>query len=232
MKKEKPWKFSLPVMGIILTLITSCSKDEDIKIPSPTGQVTDVEGNIYPTITIGTQTWMVENMRTSKFNDGTDIPIITSNAEWSNLDTPGYCWYDNDESNKDTYGALYNTFTINTDKLCPVGWHVPSDAEWTILTDNLGGEDEAGGKMKETGTTHWNSPNTGATNSSGFSGLPGGHRGSNGAFQNLGNTGNWWSTTILDTLYTRNRYLQYDKAEVFRHYGNNKGGFTVRCISD
>jgi uncharacterized protein (TIGR02145 family) len=232
MKKDKLWNFSLTVMGIILILTTGCSKDEDIKIPSPTGQVTDVEGNSYPTLTIGTQTWMVENLRTTQFNDGTEIPLITNNAEWSNLHTPAYCWYANEEANQDIYGAMYNTFAVNTGKLCPAGWHVPTDAEWTILTDFIGGEGEAGGKMKSHGTTHWNDPNTGANNASGFSGLPGGHRGSNGAFNNLGNNGYWWSTTELDSIYTRNRYLQYDKAEVFRHYGNNKGGFTVRCISD
>ncbi len=126
------------------------------------GTVSDIEGNTYKTIKIGTQTWMAENLKTTKYKDGSEIPNITNNGD-----------YDNNPANSETYGRLYNWYTVDDDKgVCPEGWHVPDDAEYTVLTDYLGGESVAGGKMKETGTEHWNSPNTGATNESGFTGLP------------------------------------------------------------
>ena len=117
------------------------------------GTVTDIDGNVYHTVTIGTQTWMVENLKTTKYNDGTAIPLVTDSTAWLNLTTPGYCWYNNDAATyKNTYGALYNWFTVNTSKLAPSGWHVPTDAEWTTLITYLGGETVAGGQMKSTGT--------------------------------------------------------------------------------
>ena len=117
------------------------------------------------------------NLKTTKYNDGTSIPNVTNDTSWSNLTTGAYCWYNNDVSYKNPYGALYNWYAVNTGKLAPKGWHVPSDAEWTTLITYLGGESIAGGKLKEAGTTHWLSPNTEATNSTGFSALPGGRRG-------------------------------------------------------
>ena len=120
------------------------------------GNVTDDDGNVYHSVTIGTQVWMVENLKTTKYNDGTSIPLVTDATDWHNLLTPGYCWNNNDEATyKATYGALYNWYTVNTGNLCPTGWHVPGDAEWTTLTTYLGGEDVAGGKLKEVGITHW-----------------------------------------------------------------------------
>lgn len=139
------------------------------------GTVTDVDGNVYQTIGIGSQFWIAENLKTTKYNDGTSIPLVTDNRDWSLLFTPAYCWYNNDEiNNKITYGALYNWYTLNTGKLCPSGWHVPNNTEWAVLASYLGGPEVAGGKMKVPGTDYWNSPNTGATNSSGFSAFPGG----------------------------------------------------------
>ena len=112
--------------------------------------INDIDGNAYNKVTIGRQTWLVENLRTTKYNDGTLIPLVQDNTAWSNLITPGYCWFDNDEvANKNPYGALYNWYAVNTGKLCPSGWHVPTDTEWTTLIDNLGGLDVAGGKLKE-----------------------------------------------------------------------------------
>ena len=151
---------------------------------------TDGNGNNYSVVQIGSakgdsgseggkglQIWMGENLKTTKYNDGTDIPLVTAdNITWRNLTTPAYCWYNNDPtSNADTYGALYNWHAVNTDKLCPAGWHVPSKNEWTALRDNLGGEKVAGGKLKESGTAHWYL-NTGGTNETGFTALPGGAR--------------------------------------------------------
>ena len=122
--------------------------------------VQDIDGNNYLTVTIGTQIWMAENLRTTKYNDGTAIPLVTDNTTWANLTTPAYCWYNNDaKTNGSTYGALYNWYSVNTKKLCPTGWHVPNDTEWTTLTTYLGGTAVAGGKLKETGTAHWYSPN-------------------------------------------------------------------------
>ncbi len=142
----------------------------------------DIEGNEYKTIQIGNQTWMAENLRTTKYNDGSSIPVVNDNISWLNLTTAAYCWYDNDISRKDIYGALYNWHTVTSGNLCPAGWHVPKNEEWTVLTAYLGGESVAGGKLKETGTAHWN-PNSDATNESGFTALPGGMRGNGGAFK-------------------------------------------------
>jgi uncharacterized protein (TIGR02145 family) len=199
------------------------------------GIVNDLEGNSYKTVTIGNQTWMAENLKTIKFNDGTNIPEVTDNAAWAGLTTPGYCWYNNDANiYKATYGALYNFFTINTGKLCPAGWHVPCDAEWSILTDYLGGVSIAGGKMKEIGTTHWDNPNTGASNSSGFAGLPGGYRNYlTGDFIYVGNSGYWWSSTEYAEINAWFRLLHYSINNVGWGSGLPKQvGFSVRCLKD
>src|SRR5664279_5386678 len=125
----------------------------------------DIDGNVYKNVTIVKQILMAENLKTTKFNDGTSIPLVRENSAWKDMNSPSFCWYNNDATtNKNNYGALYNWYTVNTNKLCPSGWHVPSDAEWTTLRTYLGGDSVAGGKLKETGTTHWKSPNTGATN--------------------------------------------------------------------
>ena len=164
---------------------------------------TDGEGNNYPVIQIGTgksapQYWMATNLKSTKFNDGTVIPLVSDNTAWSKLNTYGYCWYNNDISNKATYGALYNWYTVNTGKLCPTGWHAPTLDEWKTLTDFLGGSNAAGGKLKETGTTHWISPNKGATNEIGFTALPGGYRSSNGTFYYMGSYCKLWLSTKSD----------------------------------
>ena len=202
-------------------------------------QVRDRDGNVYHTVTIGTQVWMVENLKTTRLNDGTEIPWVTDNAAWGILTTPGYDWYNNDEATyKNTYGALYNWFTVNTGKLAPTGWHVPTDAEWTILTTYLGGETIAGGKMKSTGTIEagtglWYSPNTGATNSSGFTALPGGIRLSNGGFGNLTLTAPFWSSTEYSYTLAWFLGLLYIDETVYRSSGNYKTcGLSVRCVQD
>ena len=144
--------------------------------------IADADGNTYKIIKIGDQVWTAENLRTTRYNDGTEIPLVTDYTAWTNLTTPSYAWTNNDIGNKSVYGALYNWFVVKTCKLCPSGWHVPTDAEWTILENHLGGISVAGGKMKETGTEHWFAPNTDATNESGFTALPGGWRdGDNGS---------------------------------------------------
>lgn len=217
--------------------LSNCSKKEDSKTENTTqtGTVSDNEGNTYKTVKIGTQTWMAENLKTTKYKDGTAIPNVTDNTAWKNLVTPGYCWYNNDISNKTQYGALYNWYAVNTGKLCPSGWHVPSDGEWTILTTFLGGESVSGGKLKEAGTAHWISPNTGATNSSGFTALPGGLRVTdNRFFYGLGEFGLWWSNTEYptETKYVLYRVMAFDDASVVRTNDFKYMGISVRCIKD
>ena len=223
-------------MGMLLMLTNSCNKDEkkDDPTPTPANVVKDIDGNEYHTVKIGTQVWMLENLKVTKFNDGTAIPLVTDSSAWTNLSTPGFCWYDNDEATyKNTYGALYNWFTVNTGKLSPAGWHVPTDADWTILTSYLGGESVAGGKLKETGTTHWKSPNTGATNESGFTALPGGFHWFDGLFHyDFGDSGSWWSSTEYNTNYAWNRWMYYDKSDAGRYANNKIDGFSVRCVKD
>jgi len=193
----------------------------------------DGDNNYYPVVTINTQVWMAENLKTTKYRDGsTAIPLVTGNTDWGNLTSPGYCWYDNNIANKDTYGALYNWYTVNTGNLCPTGWHVPTDTEWTTLTTYLGGISVAVGKLKETSTIHWLSPNTGATNESGFTSLPGCARGINGLFGSIGDYGSWWSLSEYDSADAWSRYWYHDDSEVGRSYDNKHYGFSVRCLKD
>lgn len=233
--KSVVYYFVIVVVFVILAI--SCKKGNDANnltpnIPAPDGTVTDIEGNVYPTMKIGTQSWMVENLRVTKFNDNTAIPLVTNATDWKILFTPGYCWYNNDPAtNKNIYGALYNWYTVNTGKLCPTGWHVPTDAEWITLTTYLGNVN-AGGKLKETGTTHWLVPNTGATNESGFTALPGGSRWYDGVFGGIiGDHGGWWSSTTVngDPIY---RYVYNNSSMVAHLVGDSNQALSVRCVKD
>jgi uncharacterized protein (TIGR02145 family) len=196
------------------------------------GKVSDSDGNTYNTIKIGTQIWMVENLKTTKYNDGTPIPPAQDSVAWRNLSTPGYCWYNKDAAYKNIYGALYNWFTVNTGKLAPAGWHVSSDADWTTLITFLGGEILVGAKLKEAGSTHWLSPNTGATNETGFTALPGGYRASFGTFMNVRDVGEWWSSTEGTTDKAWTRYLFSSTNQSFRSNFNKLQGLSVRCVKD
>jgi uncharacterized protein (TIGR02145 family) len=199
--------------------------------PNPPGNtVLDIQGNVYKTVAIGNQIWMAENLKSTLLNDGTEIPHITDNSSWNSLTTPGYCRYDNDQTLHSDYGLLYNWFTVETGKLCPQGWHVPSHAEWTELTDYLGGESIAGNKLKESGTGHWAGSNPGSTNETGFTGLPGGLRNNYGVFQYLGYGGFWWSATEGGggVWY---RYVYFDDSAVYAYdNGLKELGFSVRCV--
>jgi len=206
---------------------------EENEIKGRPETVTDIDGNEYQTISVGNQTWMLKNLKTTRFNDGSPIPLVPGEADWAALATSGYCWYDNEESSyKPMYGALYNGFAVLTGKLCPVGWHVPADIEWAALVKFLGGEHVAGAKLKEKGTTFWVSPNAGASNESGFTALPGGVRYHDGAFHDFGFSGYFWSSTE----YYQNRaffyYVDYQYTNVFRFDNLKKNGFSVRCIMD
>ena len=209
--------------------------------PKPTSSygpnISDNDGNTYKTVYIGTQQWMAENLKVTKYNDGTSIPNISDNTQWSNLTTGAWSYYNNDVANNAKYGKLYNWYavspTTNGNKnVCPTGWHVPTDAEWTVLTDYLGGENVAGGKMKEVGTTSWNSPNTDATNTSLFTGLPGGSRGYGGDYGSIGSYGIWWSSTELNTSFAWYRYLSNFFGNADRLNAYKKNGLSVRCLRD
>ncbi len=196
--------------------------------------VTDADGNVYHGVTIGAQVWTVENLRTTKYNDGTNIELVTD-ATWDVLTTGAYCWYNNDISNKDTYGAIYNWFAVETGKLAPAGWHVPTKAEWQVLADNLGGGAVAGGKLKETGATHWNSPNTDATNETGFTGLPGGFRYPGGIGAALGDNALFQTATEEQTnpdAWVYYAILWKDKASLDLPYWTKNAGCSVRLVKD
>lgn len=191
--------------------------------------LSDIDGNFYHAVTIGAQEWMIENLKTSRFDDGTAIPLITDGTTWSNLNTPGYCWYNNDIAYKITYGAYYNGYTVDNPKLCPTGWHIPDDQDWTTLITYLGGAGIAGGKMKEIGLSHWASPNAGATNSSGFTALPGGRRFSDGSFHNISWNANFWSFTATNYY---NLIWQNTVVYTIPIYLEKTSGYSVRCIKD
>jgi uncharacterized protein (TIGR02145 family) len=196
------------------------------------GTITDIDGNVYNTVTIGTQVWMKENLKTTKYNDGTAIPLVIDNMAWYNLSTPGYCWYNNDAATyKATYGALYNWYTFNTEKLCPKGWHVPPDKEWETLVVYLGW-DVSGGKLKEIGTIHWRYPNTGATNETGFTALPGGRRIYDGTFEDIENYGYWWSSTRDTPVSALYRFMGYDYSWVLQGRDDLEAGESIRCLKD
>ncbi|MCK9208187.1 MAG: fibrobacter succinogenes major paralogous domain-containing protein, partial [Salinivirgaceae bacterium] len=197
-----------------------------------TGSISDAEGNNYGTIGIGHQIWMTSNLKTVLFNDSDSIPSITADSLWSGMNTAGYCWYLNDVGYKNTYGALYNWYTVNTQKLCPTGWHVPSEADWTELVDYLGGASMAGGLLKESGTSHWKTPNEGATNEYGFTALPGGKRLDSGEFDFMQVEGNFWSSESFSTQNASYLFLLYNYPNSLQNYANKKSGFSVRCVKD
>ena len=195
--------------------------------------VKDIDGNVYKTVTIGKQVWMAENLKTTKYNDGTALPLAADDKAWAALTTPALCWYNNDETaNKNKYGALYNWYTVSINKLCPIGWHVPTVKEWTILTTYLGGKNASGGKLKETGLTHWKSSNKGVTNETGFTALPSGSRSFNGRFSSKGYSGYWWSSTEYSTTLAYFRYVNYRYSNVGRLSFSKRAGFSVRCLRD
>jgi uncharacterized protein (TIGR02145 family) len=186
----------------------------------------------YRTVRIGDQTWMAENLRATKFNDGTTIDLVEKSSAWENLSTPAYCWYDNNEKYGRTFGALYNWYTVNTGKLCPVGWRVPTDEEWERLIIFLGGKGRAGGQLKETGTDLWRNPNAGATNKSGFSALPGGVRYGNGRFFGIGACGGWWSASEYDSSQALHLDVWFNHIEVGRSEILKGQGVYIRCVKD
>lgn len=226
---KKTSLFGINALVLIVTfliLAISCKKDND-----DPETIKDVDGNIYHMVTIGSQVWLVENLKTTTYNNGVSIPPVTGNSAWEALAAPGYCWYGNDLSKKTSYGALYNWYAISEGNLCPTGWHVPSVTEWTTLLTHIGGY-EGGGKLKETGTTHWMTPNTGATDEIGFTALPGGYRYNNGTFYELGEQGYWWSSTLLNATQAYNFHLSSANTRLGQSADDKEYGYSCRCIKD
>ena len=239
-KQSRNCIYAIIVMGLVSILPNSCKKDNN---NNPATSITDADGNVYTSVTIGTQVWMVENLRTTKSSDGTLIPLVTDAVAWGALNTAGYSWYNNDEvANKATYGALYNwKAAMNA---CPAGWHLPSDEEWKILERSLGMNNTdadatgwrysalVGGKLKESGTIHWKVPAVGATNSSGFTALPNGERDSDLGFISLGDYSYFWSSTEDGSSRAWFRRLNDDNAGVHRSSSKKDVGYAVRCIKN
>lgn len=204
---------------------------------------------MLPAVTIGTQQWMEKNLDVVTYRDGTVIPQVTDATAWANLTTGAWCYYDNNPDNGAIYGKLYNWYAVMgiataesatptsgeiavRKQLAPQGWHIPTNAEWTTLGTLLGGDAVAGGKMKTIGTTRWTTPNTSATNESGFAGLPGGWRVTAGTFRHVGNYGIWWSATQYNSSIAWGRYLSYSDGVLNSSGDDNRGGFSVRCLRD
>jgi uncharacterized protein (TIGR02145 family) len=222
---------------LMLIVFVACEADPEVDLDTTeyssgakSGTFTDARDNVtYKWVRIGNQVWMADNLRATKYNDGTSISNITNQTTWKNLTTGAYCYYDNSSSYSTTYGCLYNWYAVNTGKLAPTGWHVPTDAEWTTLQMFLGSSDIAGGKMKS--TTGWSSPNTDADNSSGFSALPGGCRNYYG-FSNVGSIGIWWSSTEDSSYDAWGRYLFFGNGSLFRNGYDKSYGYSVLCVRD
>jgi uncharacterized protein (TIGR02145 family) len=207
------------------------------------GGVTDIDGNQYNSVIIGTQEWTKENLNVSKYTDGTIIPQVTDPIAWGNLTTGAWCYYNNDPANGAIYGKLYNWYAVagihDTDPntpnktLAPTGWQVPTDGEFTILTTFLGGLSVAGGKMKSTGTSLWNPPNTESTNESGFTGHPAGYRIFAGGFRQIKNYCGFWSSSVLATTGSAwLHYLSWGTVVAYRNYESKYSGYSVRCIKN
>jgi uncharacterized protein (TIGR02145 family) len=200
--------------------------------------VTDIDGNIYHFVPIGGKLWLRENLRVKHYLNGEEIPQVTDANQWKFLTTGAYCTYDNLASNGLTYGSLYNWHALSDSRgICPSGWHVPSDSEWAELGDSLGGSNVAGGKLKSTGTLEagtglWYFPNTDATNSSGFSGLPGGYRINYGPYYSVGNVAYFWSSTSYTTDKALLFVLDANNGALNSNFDFKTNGFSVRCCKD
>lgn len=200
------------------------------QIPAET--VTDIDGNLYHTVTIGTQVWMLENLRTTRFRNGDSIKYTSIYSDWFTA-IPQFCYYNNDITNAATYGYLYNWFAAADSRgLAPAGWHVPTQEDWLKLLDYCGGPDIAAGKLKSTGFSNWASPNYGATNQTGFSALPAGARGYDGTFSGKSVYCSFWSSSEYITTMAYYADMQYNTAQVTNYWGYKYNGHSIRCIKD
>ena len=234
------------MMNKILITILALAMIFSFGVNTSVSQVTDIDGNTYKTVTIDSQVWTSENLNVSRYRNGDTIPQVQDSIEWANLKTGAWCYYNNDSANGKIYGKLYNWYAVNDSRgLAPEGWHIPTDAEWTTLTDFLGGItkehklgdgtkywyiENVGGKLKA--TTLWESPNYGASNSSGFTAFPGGYRSINGSYGNISEYSSFWSASEYDSLNAWNRNLDCIHSDVLRLNYYKKYGISVRCVRD
>ncbi len=241
--KRMKWRGRVVVstigIGILSMLMTGSGKDESANehcliVQALDSTVTDYDGNVYHTVRIGRQVWMVENLRVTHYRDGTPIPNVFYDDRWPHATDGAYCMVDNDSTEyKDTYGVLYNFYAVsNTRNLCPKGWHVPSESECMTLIDYLGGTGVAGSKIKDNSSNLWRAKDTYATNQSGFSGLPAGGRGRFGSAGEVGYYATWWSSTSYDSAYAWHWGLYPHKNSIRSNPGHKASGFSVRCVKD
>ena len=227
---------NLLFLSIVLTVIVSCKKEDKKPDPviTPTGTTSDASC---------AQSWMTQNLDVSSYRNGDPIPQVSDPDDWKTLETGAWCYYNNDPILGAIYGKLYNGYAVKDPRgLAPIGWHIPTIGEWAALKACLGGAGIAGGKMKETGTVHWTTPNTGATNTSEFSALPGGCRIGDGSFspsgsfttigESLGSKGFWWSSTQDGPFYLFDYAVYYLGSEFYENSYDMGGGFSVRCVKD
>ncbi|HWR34084.1 MAG TPA: fibrobacter succinogenes major paralogous domain-containing protein [Chitinophagaceae bacterium] len=220
----------LLLLFLVILLLSDCKKAETDPVS---------------TITIGTQVWMLKNLDVATYRNGDPIPKVTDPIAWAALGTGAWCWYDNDSATyAATYGRLYNWHAVNDSRgLAPAGWHIPSDAEWNILVKSIDPAADtsagnsfqssiAGGAMKETGTAHWLNPNAGATNSSGFTGLPGARRDGIGGFDPIAKSAYWWSSTQVNASIAWYRYLTFFDSSFYKVFFTKSDGYSVRCIKN
>jgi len=207
---------------------TAVSDDKSFITLAP---ITDLEGNVYDVVRIGTQVWTVQNLNVTRYSNGDPIENITENSTWNTLTTAGYCDYNNIPSNSTVYGKLYNWYAVNDSRnLCPTGWHVPIDLEWGVMLNLYGWDNATGGKLKETGIIHWSYPNTGATNESGFTALPGGARYSTG-YTGITEYGNWWGASRPDFLIQIGLFY-YKSSFMAWSFSDKTMGLSVRCLKN
>lgn len=213
------------------TISTKCQNSFDDIYVNFGSKVKDIDNNEYKIIQIGSQIWMVDNLRVTHFQNGESIQLVTDDNVWKSLSSSGYCNFNNTDKDLNLYGRLYNFYTVTDDRnLCPVGWHIASDNEWNTLFNYLGGKEIAGGKMKESGTIHWASPNTGATNESGFNILPSGYRDYSGFFISKGYATGFWSATERNSVEANVKYFYFSGSDVYLSEFKKGTGFSVRCI--
>lgn len=216
------------MLGIMICQI-GCKKEEQ-KPEIEYGAVTDIDGNVYNAVIIGTQKWMATNLKTAKYQNGDPIITGLSNTGWQNTGSGAYAIYDNSDANNNVYGKLYNWYAVTDSRnLCPAGWHIPTETEWLTLINYFGGESVAGGKLKETGTSHWNTPNE-ATNESSFSALPGGQRSWYGTYGTIRDYGYWWTSTEGFFGGSWGISMVNSEGKVVKLNYVPECGFSVRCV--
>lgn len=234
--------FNLVLVAFFILIATNC---KTVNEPIFGGTVSDVDGNAYHTVTIGNQTWMIENLKTTHYNDNTVIPLVTDSSKWNSLNTPGYCWYNNDSTKyKGTFGALYNWSAVNTSKLAPVGWHVPTVDEWITLENNVTGYNYVSGSLAKilAATSNWTKSasissvgnNLTVNNTSGFSALPGGYRSTDSIpFNKIDSVGSWWTSSASDSIKSAwYCSMDYSLSTVQRGYNLKLNGYSVRCVKN